>query len=26
MLRDVLGVDRATLVAGWQSYLREALK
>ena len=26
MLRDVLGVDRAALVAGWQSYLREALK
>lgn len=26
MLRDVLGVDRASLVAGWQSYLREALK
>jgi hypothetical protein len=26
MLRDVLGVDRDALVAGWQSYLREALK
>jgi hypothetical protein len=26
MLRAVLGVDRAELVAGWQSYLREALK
>jgi hypothetical protein len=26
MLREVLGVDRAALVAGWQSYLREALK
>ncbi|MFC4858443.1 hypothetical protein ACFPCV_33525 [Actinophytocola glycyrrhizae] len=26
MLRDVLGVDRAALVRGWQSYLREALK
>ena len=26
MLRDVLGVDRAELVRGWQSYLRKALK
>ena len=26
MLRDVLGVDRAALVQGWQSYLREALR
>jgi hypothetical protein len=26
MLRGVLGVDRAGLVAGWQSYLRETLK
>jgi hypothetical protein len=26
MLRASLGVDRAALVAGWQSYLREALK
>lgn len=26
MLRDVLGVDRAALVAGWQSYLKETLK
>lgn len=26
MLREVLGVDRAALVSGWQSYLREALK
>ena len=26
MLRDVLGVDRAGLVRGWQSYLRKALK
>ncbi len=26
MLREVLGSDRATLVEGWQSYLREALK
>jgi hypothetical protein len=26
MLGEVLGVDRAALVAGWQSYLREALK
>jgi hypothetical protein len=26
MLREVLGVDRDGLVAGWQSYLREALK
>jgi hypothetical protein len=26
MLREVLGVDRGGLVAGWQSYLREALK
>jgi hypothetical protein len=26
MLRDVLGVDRGGLVAGWQSYLRGALK
>jgi hypothetical protein len=26
MLRDVLGGDRAALVAGWQSYLRGALK
>ncbi|HEX6356299.1 hypothetical protein [Actinophytocola sp.] len=26
MLREVIGVDRAALVAGWQSYLRETLK
>jgi hypothetical protein len=26
MLRDVLGVDRAELVRGWQSYLRKALR
>lgn len=26
MLREVLGSDRAALVEGWQSYLREALK
>jgi hypothetical protein len=26
MLREVLGVDRAALVAGWQSYLKETLK
>lgn len=26
MLHEVLGVDRGGLVAGWQSYLREALK
>jgi hypothetical protein len=26
MLRDVLGVDRAELVEGWQSYLRKALQ
>ncbi|MDQ3789753.1 MAG: hypothetical protein M3422_21235 [Actinomycetota bacterium] len=26
MLRDVLGVDRAELVRGWQSYLRNTLK
>jgi hypothetical protein len=26
MLRELLGVDRAALVEGWQSYLREALK
>ena len=26
MLRDVLGVDRAELVWGWQGYLRDALK
>ncbi|WP_243867283.1 peptidase MA family metallohydrolase [Actinophytocola oryzae] len=26
MLREVLGVDRGGLVAGWQSYLREVLK
>jgi hypothetical protein len=26
MLREVLGMDRAALVAGWQSYLRETLK
>jgi hypothetical protein len=26
MLREVLGVDRAALVEGWRSYLREALK
>lgn len=26
MLRELLGVDRAALVEGWRSYLREALK
>jgi hypothetical protein len=26
MLREVLGVDRAGLVAGWQAYLRESLR